>query len=571
MNATLRTACALALAFAASAALAQQPVQIVETSPTEDAVNVPLETEVQFLLNKPTPRQGSAFADKFFWSPEDSTTLGAFGHDCPARTGCNTEPLTLIFYTLTHTDDTDFTFVAYGVQAADGARMARPFTLNYSTAPTRGQRAVSGRVSVADGPPASAGAGHAQAGAVLSRMVSRAAPSQEPEVRRVAARRQPAPGEASVRMVHATAAPAASMERAVVLLLSDFSTNADFWAARSSTVPALDGAYTLDGVRPGTYYPAVFSYADEEGERIGAYGYYDPDGDFDPDPITVATGADLSDVALALYAYAPATALDRRAVAERLADGAADGQRLVEVRSLVGRDASGAVFADGTAYEWLYTFYSPSEDRLTYVSVGPVEASLSTGAASGGEADQAAIGDGGVDSDRALETADTEAGDAFRARYDQPDDVAATLAAGDLDLAVRPFGSRAFWAVTYTSPEGEPYDEETVFIDAATGAVLEGRPVVGEPSPVAARAALLPPAPNPTTGPVTVRFSLVEGGRARLDLFDLQGRQLATLADGPFGPGTHAVAWDGALPAGTYVVRLSTGAETASRLVVRAR
>ena len=67
--------------------------------------------------------------------------------------------------------------------------------------------------------------------------------------------------------------------------------------------------------------------------------------------------------------------------------------------------------------------------------------------------------------------------------------------------------------------------------------------------------------PNPATGQARVAFGLTEAGDARVAVYDALGREVAALADGPFGAGRHEVAFEAAaLPAGVYVVRVATGA-----------
>lgn len=355
------------------------------------------------------------------------------------------------------------------------------------------------------------------------------------------------------------------------MLLSDFALNTAFWTGHVATVPSPDGAYTLDDVRPGTYYPVAISYATDEGEQIGAYGYYDADGDFSPDPVTVTAGTDLSDVDLTLYSFAPSTVLEPLALAEELAADIATDGRLLEVRALTGADQAGAVFPDGSAYEWLYTFYSPSSDELVLVTVGPIQASSFVAEAPPEAASQAPLSDLAVDSDEALAIADANGGDTFRGQFDDPQEVSVTMAAGALDYDPRPAGGVPFWVVTYTAPESDPSgDELLVFIDPATGDVLDAVPVANEPAAAPAPSSLVV-YPNPVRNGATVRFALGAPDDIRLDLYDLQGRRVATLAEGAFSPGTHSLALDVArtLPSGTYVLRLRGAQVDRARLLVR--
>ena len=78
--------------------------------------------------------------------------------------------------------------------------------------------------------------------------------------------------------------------------------------------------------------------------------------------------------------------------------------------------------------------------------------------------------------------------------------------------------------------------------------------------------------PNPSVGTATIRFALAEAADVRLDVYDMLGRRVTTLAEGPMGAGPHEVRLDaGQLASGTYVYRLTTpvGAQTRRMTVVR--
>ena len=77
--------------------------------------------------------------------------------------------------------------------------------------------------------------------------------------------------------------------------------------------------------------------------------------------------------------------------------------------------------------------------------------------------------------------------------------------------------------------------------------------------------------PNPSAGRATVGFGLAAGGAARVAVYDALGREVAVVADRPFGAGRHEVRLATPLPAGVYVVRVSTpvGAQTAQLTVAR--
>ena len=89
----------------------------------------------------------------------------------------------------------------------------------------------------------------------------------------------------------------------------------------------------------------------------------------------------------------------------------------------------------------------------------------------------------------------------------------------------------------------------------------------GEPGAFAVEAA----GPNPFRDRTAIRVTLPEAAHVRLDVFDVTGRRVATLADGPHGAGPHAVPFDGAaLAPGVYVYRVQAGPHSATGRVVRA-
>jgi hypothetical protein len=67
--------------------------------------------------------------------------------------------------------------------------------------------------------------------------------------------------------------------------------------------------------------------------------------------------------------------------------------------------------------------------------------------------------------------------------------------------------------------------------------------------------------PNPTSGGIQLQYAVARAGPVRLELLDVSGRVVATLADRIQEPGRYAAAWDGLdrgrrVPPGLYFVRL---------------
>ena len=103
--------------------------------------------------------------------------------------------------------------------------------------------------------------------------------------------------------------------------------------------------------------------------------------------------------------------------------------------------------------------------------------------------------------------------------------------------------------------------------------------MVVPPARRALRARLAPPVPNPF-GPWTrIEYRRFDHGTAavRLEVLDVTGRRVRTLAAGPAAAGVHRLLWDGRdhqgtpLPSGVYLLRLACAGTTHARLLVLAR
>jgi len=77
--------------------------------------------------------------------------------------------------------------------------------------------------------------------------------------------------------------------------------------------------------------------------------------------------------------------------------------------------------------------------------------------------------------------------------------------------------------------------------------------------------------PNPFNPSTTIRFVCSKHAAVRLDVFNILGQRIATLAEGRFLAGEHSVIWDGtndgdmSVSAGVYLYRLSAGSFTETR------
>ena len=81
-----------------------------------------------------------------------------------------------------------------------------------------------------------------------------------------------------------------------------------------------------------------------------------------------------------------------------------------------------------------------------------------------------------------------------------------------------------------------------------------------EPGPTTGHVALHFPYPNPTARRAVVPFEVGTPSVVRLCVYDVLGREVVVLHDGPLAAGEHRFSFDGiGLPAGVYVVRATGG------------
>jgi hypothetical protein len=104
-----------------------------------------------------------------------------------------------------------------------------------------------------------------------------------------------------------------------------------------------------------------------------------------------------------------------------------------------------------------------------------------------------------------------------------------------------------------------------------------GIPVAEAPAAGSGLIYLARPYPMPFTSEARIVFSLGEAAEVSLDVFDVKGRLIRTLAEGTFTAGQHSLTWDGqdtrgaeAAP-GVYFIRCASAAERHVRRVVLVR
>jgi hypothetical protein len=78
--------------------------------------------------------------------------------------------------------------------------------------------------------------------------------------------------------------------------------------------------------------------------------------------------------------------------------------------------------------------------------------------------------------------------------------------------------------------------------------------------------------PNPFNPRTNIRFSLPQREHVTLKIFDLLGKEVATLVEGDLAPGEHAVVFDGnGLSSGVYLCHFKAGSFVEQRKLVLLR
>jgi len=113
------------------------------------------------------------------------------------------------------------------------------------------------------------------------------------------------------------------------------------------------------------------------------------------------------------------------------------------------------------------------------------------------------------------------------------------------------------------------YGDPALVVNGATAGITDSRGRRTEPG-----IWLGPGEPNPFASATTLRFALPKAGHVRIDVHDVRGRLVATLADRPYDAGEHMVTWDGtagdgsSVAPGLYVLNVEADRHQATRKVV---
>jgi len=148
-----------------------------------------------------------------------------------------------------------------------------------------------------------------------------------------------------------------------------------------------------------------------------------------------------------------------------------------------------------------------------------------------------------------------------------------SLPAG-IHLAVAGYGSPDGGGLQGQAPAGNGNGDieagEYVYLDLTVTGIGDGSPPHGLP-------ALISALPNPFSGGTRIELSLPGPAPATLEIYDVLGRKVTTLAARPFDAGRHSLFWDGRdargrqVSPGVYFMRLDTGERSQIKKIVLVR
>ncbi|WP_397546067.1 Ig-like domain-containing protein [Rhodothermus marinus] len=324
----------LLLTLALAAVAQAQDLEVVSTTPAHGSAGVDPTTAVSITFNKAINP-----ADSLLIFPLD--TLLQQQLTDPSRVTVSPDGKTITF-NVTHQTDRDYTWVVHYVKGVDGSRLARRYVFHYTTAAATGPYTVSGQlVEMQGGPGKRPLSVPPRLFTFRTLSATRARPSASSgfgpftlaDTPRLAAR--PLPIQSNhLGNWYVALWPTAEPEGDPVRV----------------AVSNPDGTFSIEYVRPGTYYLWAFFLGFDFESPLG-FGAYDQNGDGEPDPLQIS--GDLSGLTIPVILLEPITALQAAQVAQlALATVAPDAQIVL---------IQGSPDENGRALSWGFTAYSPSQ------------------------------------------------------------------------------------------------------------------------------------------------------------------------------------------------------------------
>lgn len=352
--------------------------------------------------------------------------------------------------------------------------------------------------------------------------------------------------------------------------------SADLIKGAGHTSPS--GHYSIKNIRPGKYYLYALLV---DGDSF-AVGIYDQDEDGEPDEIDMSGPVTEYEAYFSLFGFSGSnqsyytvdeTFADVREYALELQEDAKLLQ-ITGIEDMIAPYGLGKPYNRGVSYLWTYVYYSPSTDQgfviiatPFFIMHSPVENEIYGVAMS----EIAPINLTEFNSETIAENAYQYSGAAFVDLF--PSTQTQFTVLYELSTATFKYeeilGTEVFpfWEVNYQGAHmsnlASLYDEITVLVNAVNGTPIHSSTPtsVEEPgSEIPTEMVLEQNYPNPFNPTTTIQFALPQASDVKLQVFDLLGREVATLLNGALPQGHHQVVWNATnTSSGTYMYRLESG------------
>ncbi len=484
--------------------------QVVSSSPADGTTNVPTQTTVSFTFSEALDATlpSPALPVRFLIvSPQDSVQVDSVYFSADFKT---------LYLDVNQTANTDVVFVLSWAISANGDTLAHPYALNYTTKPNYGSNTISGTVI-------------------------------HPE------------GDATNTYVILT--PYSVFE-------DDTSQGGPNNVLSATVILNATGNYTLDYVWDGVYWVTAAYDANRDGfinpEQGDYIGFYDADGDGVEDSVIVQDG-NPTGIDIALFTFSPFTARQLVDSARALAHQIVQDQKLLFVGSWVDS------IMDGRSFYWYFIFYSPTLGYYTEISLGTFGEQIDTSQTSFIPSDLREIPTQFIDSDSIFQIVEQAGGALFRQQY-QVYELGMQL--GNFYWFYPDDSTKILWYLEYKGFSTTDSTEAsfTAVVDASDGTVLSTQITSIDDQPTGGlvqQYRLDQNYPNPFNPLTTIRFRIPRNEWVTLKVYDVTGREVATLVDARLPAGTHKVRFNAVnLPSGIYFYQLRAGNFVSTRKMV---
>jgi hypothetical protein len=547
---------AVLLSIAASSSLAAD-YTLSSTSIANGSTNVGLNTTLKFTFTDPlyVIEDLEVVKESIIAIPSDDVEITGFRY---ADNNYSIE------FDVVHEDDVTFYWVVVDVLFESGNSLAANSVLHYSTGSSISQKTISGQVE----------AYNIQFKGQKPEFVNPFSGSRKIQ-------RNVASGtESTIQSDY-------NLEKSLVFVTNTLLEDVE--EADLSTVLAVadvdsEGNYSIDGVTPGNYY--IYGIL-IDGDDF-AFGFYDADNNQEEDLVEYTTEMTDFDAPFIMRGYSgvfmdPFTADEFYAEVFELAKAELSDVKLMQIagtETVETRTEEGKMYNSGSAYIWVYTFYSPSADSAIAVLTSPFYSFVYPVEKEMFGTPMSQIMELGVAEFRSQVAASQSynaVGKQFIAIHPDDADITVTY---ELSRATSKYSdilggtNTLYWDVYYEGTFFDfmgngRYNDLLILLDAESGSVIH----TSTPTSIENPSSEIPESvelsqnyPNPFNPTTQISFNLPQAMDIRLAIYDLLGREVAVLADGAFSAGSHSVNWNALdLSSGVYLYRLQAGAQTQMR------